>query len=223
MTSPLVAWADLLWTGATVMDHTSIIGVGLGAGLGLEEVADRVGFLPNFANVIAVDGGDELALIDTGSFLTAPRVFAEVRRWRKTRLATAVYTHGHVDHAMGVGPFDDEAKAAGRPRPQVVAHEAVPARFDRYQLTAGWNTAINRRQFRVPACAGRPSTAIPTRPTATASTSGSATSPSSCTTARARPTTTPGPGCRPSGCCAPAICSSGRCPTAATRRRSSAT
>ncbi len=150
MSSPLVTWADALWTGATPMDHTSIVGVGLGAGIGLEEVADRVAFLPNFANVVVVDGGDGLALIDTGSFLTAPRVFAEVRRWRAARLATAIYTHGHVDHAMGVGPFDAEARDAGRPPPEVIAHEAVPARFERYRLTAGWNTAINRRQFRVP-------------------------------------------------------------------------
>jgi alkyl sulfatase BDS1-like metallo-beta-lactamase superfamily hydrolase len=32
----------------------------------------------------------------------------------------------------------------------VLAHEAVPARFDRYRETAGWNAAINRRQFRMP-------------------------------------------------------------------------
>jgi alkyl sulfatase BDS1-like metallo-beta-lactamase superfamily hydrolase len=32
----------------------------------------------------------------------------------------------------------------------VIGHEAVAARFDRYRLTAGWNGAINRRQFRIP-------------------------------------------------------------------------
>ena len=150
MTSPLVAWADALWTGARPIDHTSILGAALGAGVGLEEVADRVAFLPNFANVVAVDGGDGLALVDTGSFMTAARVFAEVRRWRAAPLAAAIYTHGHVDHAMGVGPFDDEARQAGRAAPRVIGHEAVAARFDRYRDTAGWNTAINRRQFRVP-------------------------------------------------------------------------
>jgi alkyl sulfatase BDS1-like metallo-beta-lactamase superfamily hydrolase len=31
----------------------------------------------------------------------------------------------------------------------VVAHENMPARFDRYKLTAGYNAAINRRQFQV--------------------------------------------------------------------------
>ena len=36
------------------------------------------------------------------------------------------------------------------PRPVVVAHDAVPARFDRYIVTAGYNEIINQRQFGVP-------------------------------------------------------------------------
>jgi alkyl sulfatase BDS1-like metallo-beta-lactamase superfamily hydrolase len=32
----------------------------------------------------------------------------------------------------------------------VVAHELVPARFDRYKLTAGYNGVINARQFKMP-------------------------------------------------------------------------
>ena len=36
---------------------------------------------------------------------------------------------------------------AGWPEPVVVAHEALPARFDRYVMTAGYNGIINRRQF----------------------------------------------------------------------------
>ena len=89
-------------------------------------------------------------LVDTGSFLTADRVFSEVSRWRPHPVVAAIYTHGHVDHAMGMGRFDADAVTSGRPRPRVYAHEAVTARFERYQLTAGWNQAINTRQFRVP-------------------------------------------------------------------------
>ncbi|MBK9030149.1 MAG: MBL fold metallo-hydrolase [Myxococcales bacterium] len=146
--SSLLEWAESVWTGAARTDHTSIITGGMGTPM--TEVAPGVAFLANFANVIAIDGGDGVGLIDTGSFMTAQRVFAEVTRWRTAPVVAAVYTHGHVDHAMGVGPFDDAAVAAGRPRPRVYAHEAVAARFDRYKLTAGWNTAINTRQFRVP-------------------------------------------------------------------------
>ena len=34
--------------------------------------------------------------------------------------------------------------------PGCVAHELVPARFDRYRLTAGYNGVINARQFKMP-------------------------------------------------------------------------
>ncbi|HEY3191119.1 MAG TPA: alkyl sulfatase dimerization domain-containing protein, partial [Solirubrobacteraceae bacterium] len=46
--------------------------------------------------------------------------------------------------------YEAEAKTHGWPAPRVVAHEAVPARFDRYRATAGLNRAINARQFRNP-------------------------------------------------------------------------
>lgn len=144
-------WADALWTGTARTDHSSIVGSMLGAGVGLDEVAPGVAFVPNFGNVTVVEGDDGgLTLIDTGSFLTAPLVHRQVRAWRTAPLLAAVYTHGHVDHAMGMGPFDEEARTGGHPRPRVYAHEAVAARFDRYKLTAGWNQAINTRQFRVP-------------------------------------------------------------------------
>ena len=42
-----------------------------------------------------------------------------------------------------------ESTGAGWPEPVVVAHEALPARFDRYILTAGYNGIINRRQFNI--------------------------------------------------------------------------
>jgi alkyl sulfatase BDS1-like metallo-beta-lactamase superfamily hydrolase len=144
--SRLRARTDGLWTGAVRVDHTAIL-----SGFGpIEEVAPGLAFLESFANVTALDTGAGLVLFDTGSPMTAPVVHAQVRSWSGAPLDTAVYTHGHIDHAMGMGPFDDEAAKAGAPRPRVVAHEAVPARFARYRLTAGWNQAINTRQFRLP-------------------------------------------------------------------------
>jgi glyoxylase-like metal-dependent hydrolase (beta-lactamase superfamily II) len=46
--------------------------------------------------------------------------------------------------------FEEEAEARGWPRPHVVAHEALPHRFDRYVLTAGYNGIVNQRQFQAP-------------------------------------------------------------------------
>src|SRR3546814_5475589 len=53
----------------------------------------------------------------------------------------------HIDHVFGLGPFEEEAAAKGWAAPHVVAHELVPARFERYVLTAGYNGVINQRQF----------------------------------------------------------------------------
>jgi glyoxylase-like metal-dependent hydrolase (beta-lactamase superfamily II) len=57
-------------------------------------------------------------------------------------LHTALYTHGHADHAFGLGPW----LAAGE-TPRVVAQENCVRRFDRYHLTNGLNRSINARQF----------------------------------------------------------------------------
>jgi alkyl sulfatase BDS1-like metallo-beta-lactamase superfamily hydrolase len=46
--------------------------------------------------------------------------------------------------------FEEEAAANGWAMPKVVAHEALPHRFDRYILTAGYNGVINQRQFQAP-------------------------------------------------------------------------
>jgi alkyl sulfatase BDS1-like metallo-beta-lactamase superfamily hydrolase len=63
------------------------------------------------------------------------------------RLNTAIFSHGHIDHVFGVGVFEEESRTERWAAPTVVAHEAMPARFDRYKLTAGYNAIINQRQF----------------------------------------------------------------------------
>jgi alkyl sulfatase BDS1-like metallo-beta-lactamase superfamily hydrolase len=88
------------------------------------------------------DGG--LVLVDTGGMLIAPHVHEQIRAWSDQPLHTAIYSHGHVDHVFGVPLFEQEGRKA-----HVIAHENVPRRFDRYALTAGYNAAINQRQFQV--------------------------------------------------------------------------
>ncbi|MBV8296419.1 MAG: MBL fold metallo-hydrolase [Acidimicrobiia bacterium] len=117
---------------------------------GIAEVADGCAFVPSFANVSAVSTDDGLVLVDTGSQLFAPAALNELRRWSTDRVHTAVYSHGHIDHVFGVPLIEEQASANGWAPPRVLAHEAMPARFDRYILTAGYNEVINRRQFGVP-------------------------------------------------------------------------
>jgi len=141
--------ADKLWRGETSVKSVHPVS---GANLGtIEEVTGGVAFVPSFANVSAFTTGDGLVLVDTGSRPLARAVHEQVRTWTRDRLHTAVYSHGHIDHVFGVPVFEEEASANGWPAPRVVAHEALPARFDRYVLTAGYNAAINIRQFQLPA------------------------------------------------------------------------
>lgn len=109
-------------------------------------MADGVGLLPGFGNLIAFQGDDELILFDTGNPVTAELGHAAIRAWSPAPLTTAFYSHGHFDHVMGLAPFDAEPG----PRTQVIAQERVKDRFERYALTAGYNAIINRRQFQLP-------------------------------------------------------------------------
>ena len=118
----------------------------------LEEVAPGFGIYKGFVNVVAVRTGDGVLLVDTGSFVAGQqrRAFEGVRGFAPERIHTAVYTHGHVDHAFGLPPYLREAEGKGWQPPRIVAHEAVPARLARYAETAGYNQLINQRQFGVP-------------------------------------------------------------------------
>lgn len=115
-----------------------------------EEVAERTLFYNSFANVTAFETDDGIVLVDAGTFAHVDLVFQAIREWSKERVDTIIYTHGHVDHVFCVPPFKEEAEKNGWAPPRVVAHEAVARRFDRYILTAGYNTVINQRQFSMP-------------------------------------------------------------------------
>ncbi len=145
MARDVLALADRLWNGEPADIETLLL-----PETQLAEVADGTAFVPSFGNVSAFATGDGLVLVDSGAKLTAQRVFETVRGWRTDRVSNVVFSHGHIDHVFGVMSFDAEAAERGWPAPEVVAHEAVPARFDRYRLTAGYNGVINGRQFQIP-------------------------------------------------------------------------
>jgi glyoxylase-like metal-dependent hydrolase (beta-lactamase superfamily II) len=81
--------------------------------------------------------------VDTGLERLAPHIAEAFREYTDAPVHTAVYTHGHVDHAYGLAPYLLE----GQSDPEVVAHEAVAERFARYARTRDHNEAINARQF----------------------------------------------------------------------------
>ncbi|HVP28802.1 MAG TPA: alkyl sulfatase dimerization domain-containing protein [Myxococcota bacterium] len=141
----LLELADRYWQGTAADGHPwKVTGK-------YEEIADGLFFVHVFANVSVLRTDEGLVLIDTGAWLGRDRTFGLVRRIDPSRLHTAIYTHGHADHAFGLPPFLEEANTKGLPRPRIVGHENVSARFERYRKTHGYNATINARQFSTPA------------------------------------------------------------------------
>jgi len=115
-----------------------------------EELDAGVGVVESFSNVVSFDTADGHVLFDVSHALSAPSVIEQFRRHTTGAVHTAVYTHGHTDHVGGAAAFDADAAGRGHRRIEYVGHEAIPARFDRYKATNGYNGHINMRQFRLP-------------------------------------------------------------------------
>jgi alkyl sulfatase BDS1-like metallo-beta-lactamase superfamily hydrolase len=115
-----------------------------------EEVLDGLHVYKGIATANTIDTGDGLVMLDTGHQIDTDSLHATVRRWRPDApLRAAVYSHHHVDHVFGTPPFEAEAADRGGTPPTVYGHENIPAHFDRYLRTRGWNRAINMRQFAI--------------------------------------------------------------------------
>ena len=145
MTTDLLALSDDIISGRVSIESRHPLS--MMGGTELVELGDGLAFIESFANVTVLDNEDRLAMIDAGGILAAGQVHRAIREWTTSPLDTAVYTHGHVDHVFAVPMFEAEDTEV---RPTVVAHVNVPARFDRYQLTNGYNGWINARQFQLP-------------------------------------------------------------------------
>ena len=120
-------------------------------GRAAEEIAPGILTMISIASVNAIDTGDGLAMLDTGGQFDSDHVYDQVRGWRpEAPVRAAVYSHHHIDHVFGTRRFEAEATERGWPPPVVYAHEDLPDNFRRYERTLGWNTAINKRQFAIP-------------------------------------------------------------------------
>jgi len=109
----------------------------------ISEVAEKTWFVSILANIIAFETDAGLVLVDAGLRNFSPQMAKELRQRTTAPVHTAIYTHGHVDHAFGLDDFLVE----GQPPPQVIGHRALPARLKRYERTYRFQRTINARQF----------------------------------------------------------------------------
>ena len=139
--------ADRLWRGESdIADHHP-----LGSGGGLTEVADGVAYVASFARVSAFSTADGLVLVDTGHELAASQIHSADpqvgAQWRRRPPSYGGVLARPCRSRLRRRSVRVRGRREGWPAPTVVAHEAMPARFDRYILTAGYNAVINQRQF----------------------------------------------------------------------------
>lgn len=109
--------------------------------------------MSRFSGVTAFETDEGLVLVDSGISFLAPLMAAALRERTDAPVHTAIYTHGHIDHAYGLTAFLLE----GQDPPRIIGHRNMPARFARYTATDAHNQALNARQF-----GGTVETTIPT-------------------------------------------------------------
>ncbi|MBU4275889.1 MAG: MBL fold metallo-hydrolase [Proteobacteria bacterium] len=114
---------------------------------GIEQVAEGTWFYKGFSNTIIRETDDGLIMVDPSSAFDIKYRLKAVSSVTEPRLNTAIFTHGHVDHAFGMKQYIEVAEERKWPRPRAIAHEAMPGRFARYLETGPFNEIINSRQF----------------------------------------------------------------------------
>jgi glyoxylase-like metal-dependent hydrolase (beta-lactamase superfamily II) len=104
--------AGMYWSGGTV------------------EVAPRTWFVSNFSGVTAFETEAGLVLVDSDTERLAPGLAAQLREHTQAPVHTAIFTHGHLDHAYGLKSF----LMPDQPRPRIVAQREI---LDRSHAMSG--------------------------------------------------------------------------------------
>lgn len=85
-----------------------------------------------WVNAVLFETDAGLVLVDTGHAPGGPALLDAIRQVSTKPLHTIIYTHGHVDHAYGTWAL----LGAGE-KPEIVATEGLPRRFERYLRLRG--------------------------------------------------------------------------------------
>jgi alkyl sulfatase BDS1-like metallo-beta-lactamase superfamily hydrolase len=78
-------------------------------------------------NAAFFETDEGVVLVDTGMGPAGPAVMDAIRSVTDAPVHTVIYTHGHVDHAYGTWAILEAGET-----PQIIAHERLKERFDRY-------------------------------------------------------------------------------------------
>ena len=92
-----------------------------------------------YTSWVLTDAG--VVIIDAGPDTAAPRVKEEIARETDQPIKYIIYSHGHIDHIGGAPVYVDH-------HPEVIGHENIIPRLERYKLTADYFSQIMAIQIR---------------------------------------------------------------------------
>ena len=78
-------------------------------------------------NAVFFETDEGIVLVDTGMGPAGPAILDAIRSVSDQPIHTIIYTHGHVDHAFGTWAIMDAGET-----PQIIGHELLEERFNRY-------------------------------------------------------------------------------------------
>ncbi|KKK43882.1 hypothetical protein LCGC14_0806700 [marine sediment metagenome] len=103
--------------------------------------------IPAFGNVSVFETEEGLIIFDTPIKPLAPLALQKLRDLTDKKVKFVIYSHGHIDHAFGMGPIIKEAKEKGWNRPEIIAHENCVERFKKYNMLDNYHEWLNQQQF----------------------------------------------------------------------------
>ena len=100
-----------------------------------------------FGNVGIVETDEGLVVFDIATRQFGNRVFKALREITEKPIKYIIYSHGHFDHCFGFAPLLNEIEEKGWEKPQVIAHENLLNRFNKYRILDDYHNWINSMQF----------------------------------------------------------------------------
>ena len=103
--------------------------------------------IAGMANTGVIETEKGLVLFDLPVKQYGQKLFREIRAISNEKVKYIIYSHCHFDHCFAYEPFIEEIKERGWEMPQVIAHEKVLDRFEKYRMLDKYHDWLNRQQF----------------------------------------------------------------------------